>query len=119
MRKGGKGAWRLFRRPRQAVVMAAITKKDLAELIHARLGLSRRESSDIVDYFFDTARKALLKGEPVKLPRFGSLHVKERRPRKGRNPSTGEVINIPSRNEVVFTPSRILRARLNSGADGN
>lgn len=98
--------------------MAATTKKDLAELIHARLGLSRRESSDIVDYFFDTVKKALMKGEPVKLPGFGSLHVKERRPRKGRNPSTGEVIDIPSRNEVVFTPSRVLRARLNPEEGG-
>ena len=94
--------------------MAATTKKDLAELVHARIGLSRRESSDIVDYFFATVKKALLKGETVKLPGFGSLRVKERKPRKGRNPSTGEVIAIPSRNEAVFTPSRILRTRLNS-----
>ena len=97
--------------------MAGVTKKDLAEHIHGRLGLSKRESADIVDYFFSTIKKSLRKGEPVKLSRFGTLQVKQRKPRKGRNPSTGQSIEIPSRNEVVFRPSRILRARMSSGKD--
>ncbi|MGI9558658.1 MAG: integration host factor subunit alpha [Thermodesulfobacteriota bacterium] len=95
----------------------AVTKKDLAFSIHEKLGFSQRESADIVDYFFDTVKTALQKGNSVKLPHFGSLYVKERKPRKGRNPATGEEVGIPSRNEVVFKPSRILRTRVNSKPD--
>ncbi len=94
-----------------------MTKKELADSIHAKLGLSKRESADIVDYFFDTMKTALKKGGSVKLPRFGSFYVKKRKPKKGRNPVTGEVIEIPSRNEVVFKPSRVLRAAADSGPD--
>ncbi len=92
----------------------AITKKDLADPINTKLGFSKREAADIVDYFFDTVKNSLKKGNSVKLPRFGSLYVKKRKPRKGRNPSTGEVVEIPSRNEVVFKSSRILRTAAGS-----
>jgi len=95
----------------------AVTKEKLADSIHKKLGFSKRESADIVEYFFDTLKKTLQKGDSVKLHRFGSLHVKERKPRKGRNPATGEIIEIPSRNEAVFKPSRILRALTNYEAD--
>ncbi len=95
----------------------AVTKKEIADLIHKKLGFSKRESADIVEYFFDTLKKSLQKGDWVKLHRFGSLYVKKRKPRKGRNPATGEIIKIPSRNEVVFKPSRTLREQTNYKKD--
>lgn len=88
----------------------------MADSIHFKLGLSKRESADIVGYFFDIIKKNLKEGKPVKLPRFGSLYVKKRKSRKGRNPATGENVSIAPRNDVVFRPSRILRARTDSKA---
>lgn len=94
-----------------------MTRKDLADAIHGKLGFSKRESSDIVDYFFDTVKNALKKGDPVKLPRFGSFYVKKTKAKKGRNPVTGEVVDIPPRSKIAFKPSRILRAAANSKPD--
>ena len=86
-----------------------MTRKELSNAIHERIGLSKRESSQIVGYFFNLLKDEFLKSGEIKLPRFGSFYVKERKPRKGRNPSTGETIEIASRKVIVFKPSRLLR----------
>lgn len=86
-----------------------MTKKELSDNLHTKIGLSKRESSEIVDYFFKLIKDGLVSGDGVKLPRFGSFRVQRRKSRKGRNPSTGETIEISSRNAVVFKPSRFLR----------
>ncbi|NIP31819.1 MAG: integration host factor subunit alpha [Candidatus Dadabacteria bacterium] len=86
-----------------------MTKKELSDTLHTKIGLSKRESAEIVDYFFNLLKDNLSDGKGVKLPRFGSFRVQERKSRKGRNPSTGETIEISSRKAVVFKPSRFLR----------
>lgn len=86
-----------------------MTKKELSEKIHKKIGLSKRESAEIIEHFFNVLKNNLGKGEGVKLPRFGSFRVQERKARKGRNPSTGETIEIGARKAVVFKPSRFLR----------
>lgn len=90
-----------------------MTKKELADVIHKRIGLSKRESAEIVDYFFDLAKEELTEGEGLKMPRFGSFRIQERKSRKGRNPATGDSIHISKRKAVVFKPSRFLRDALN------
>ena len=91
-----------------------MTKKELSEKIHRKIGLSKRESAEIVEYFFELLKENLTKGNGIKLPRFGSFRVQQRKARKGRNPSTGETIEIGSRKAVVFKPSRFLRDALDS-----
>ena len=86
-----------------------MTKKELSEKIHRKIGLSKRESAEIVEYFFDLLKNSLGNGDGIKLPRFGSFRVQQRKARKGRNPSTGETIEIGARKAVVFKPSRFLR----------
>ena len=86
-----------------------MTKKELSEKIHRKIGLSKRESAEIVEYFFELLKENLTKGNGIKLPRFGSFRVQQRKARKGRNPSTGDTIEIGSRKAVVFKPSRFLR----------
>lgn len=86
-----------------------MTKKDLSDTIHRKIGLSKRESSEIIEYFFSLIKSGLVEGDNVKLPRFGSFRVQKRKARKGRNPSTGETISISERDAVVFKPSRFLR----------
>jgi integration host factor subunit alpha len=91
-----------------------MTKKELSEKIHRKIGLSKRESAEIVEYFFELLKENLTKGNGIKLPRFGSFRVQQRKARKGRNPSTGDTIEIGSRKAVVFKPSRFLRDAMDS-----
>ncbi|MEE9193797.1 MAG: integration host factor subunit alpha [Thermodesulfobacteriota bacterium] len=91
-----------------------MTKKELSEKIHRKIGLSKRESAEIVEYFFELLKENLTEGNGIKLPRFGSFRVQQRKARKGRNPSTGDTIEIGSRKAVVFKPSRFLRDAMDS-----
>ena len=91
-----------------------MTKKELSEKIHRKIGLSKRESAEIVEYFFELLKNNLTEGNGIKLPRFGSFRVQQRKARKGRNPSTGDTIEIGSRKAVVFKPSRFLRDAMDS-----
>lgn len=91
-----------------------MTKKELSEKIHRKIGLSKRESAEIVEYFFELLKNDLTAGNGIKLPRYGSFRVQQRKARKGRNPSTGETIEIGSRKAVVFKPSRFLRDAMDS-----
>ena len=91
-----------------------MTKKELSEKIHRKIGLSKRESAEIVEYFFELLKENLTEGNGIKLPRFGSFRVQQRKARKGRNRSTGDTIEIGSRKAVVFKPSRFLRDAMDS-----
>lgn len=95
-----------------------MTKKELAEIIHAKIGLSMRESTEIVEFFFETVKGRLGNGESIKIPKFGSFRIQKRKPRKGRNPATGETIEITERKAIVFKPSRFLRDALNKDSSG-
>ena len=91
-----------------------MTKKELSEKIHRKIGLSKRESAEIVEYFFELLKENLTEGNGIKLPRFGSFRVQQRKARKGRNPSTGDTIERGARKAVVFKPSRFLRDAMDS-----
>ncbi len=90
-----------------------MTKKELADVIHTRIGLSKREAAEIVEFFFETVKEKLTSGEGIKIPNFGSFRVQNRKSRKGRNPATGETIEIVERKAIVFKPSKFLRNVLN------
>ncbi len=90
-----------------------MTKKELADVIHVKIGLSRRESAEIVDFFFNIVKEKLAKGEGVQIRGFGSFRLQKRKAKKGRNPATGEAIVIADRTVVTFKPSRFLRDSIN------
>jgi integration host factor subunit alpha len=90
-----------------------MTKKELADIIHVKIGLSRRESAEIVEFFFETVKEKLAHGEGIKIPGFGSFRLQKRKARKGRNPATGDAIIISDRTVVTFKPSRFLRDSIN------
>jgi integration host factor subunit alpha len=90
-----------------------MTKKELADVIHVKIGLSRRESAEIVEFFFETVKEKLASGEGIKIPGFGSFRLQKRKARKGRNPATGDAIVISDRTVVTFKPSRFLRDSIN------
>lgn len=87
-----------------------LTKAELAELLFQHVGLNKREAKDIVDAFFEEIRESLARGDEVKLSGFGNFQVRDKSPRPGRNPKTGEVILIDARRVVTFHASQKLRS---------
>lgn len=94
-----------------------LTKAELAELLFERVGLNKREAKDIVDTFFEEIREALASGNEVKLSGFGNFQVRDKPPRPGRNPKTGEVIPIAARRVVTFHASQKLKSIVEASGD--
>lgn len=92
----------------------SMTKADLVEKVYLKTGFSKKESSDIVEMVFDLMKSTLENGEKIKLAGFGNFVVKQKATRRGRNPQTGEEIEISSRNILTFKPSQVLKAAINS-----
>lgn len=90
-----------------------LTRKDLAEAISNQLGYPQSSCADIVDSFLDAMKQALLDGETIKLVHFGTFSIRDKAPRRGRNPRTGESITIKKRQTVSFRPSKKLREQIN------
>ncbi len=84
-------------------------KKDILELAHQKSTLSHRELREAFSAIVSAISETLLKQGRVSIPKFGVLKVKERAPRKGRNPKTGEIIQIPAKKAVVFRPAKALK----------
>jgi integration host factor subunit alpha len=66
---------------------------------------------------FDTIKETLERGEKIKISGFGNFVVREKKPRVGRNPQTGEEIEITARKVLTFRPSQVLKAALNKGQE--
>ena len=77
-------------------------------------GLKPDEIERIVEIFFDEITKRLSSGGRVELRGFGAFSTRERRPRKGRNPRTGEPVEVPAKRVPYFKPGKEMRAKLNS-----
>ena len=90
-----------------------LTRKELASSVTNKLGISQSNAAEIVDTVFATLKNTLVGGESIKLVHFGSFMVRDKSPRRGRNPKTGESMLITKRQMVNFRPSRQLRERLN------
>ncbi|MDO8462112.1 MAG: integration host factor subunit alpha [Deltaproteobacteria bacterium] len=93
-----------------------MTKAEIIEAIYSKIGFSKKESADIVELVFDTIKETLEKGEKIKISGFGNFVVRQKRPRIGRNPQTGEEIEISARKVLTFRPSQVLKSALNNKA---
>ena len=94
-----------------------MTKADIVEIIYEKIGFSRKESAEIVDLVFDLLKETLEVGDKVKISGFGNFVVRQKRSRKGRNPQTGEEIQITARRVLTFKPSQVLKNALNASAE--
>lgn len=94
-----------------------MTKAEIIEKIYEKVGFSKKESAEIVELVFDTMKETLEKGEKIKISGFGNFVVRQKRPRIGRNPQTGEEIEISARRVLTFRPSQVLKNVLNNGAE--
>jgi integration host factor subunit alpha len=90
-----------------------LTRADLAEAVYKRIGLSRSESSSLVELMLAEISAAVERGENVKLSSFGSFIVRSKGERIGRNPKTGVEVPITPRRVMVFKASNVLKARIN------
>jgi integration host factor subunit alpha len=93
----------------------SMTKADIVTAIYEKVGISKTESSDVVESVFEILKETLERGEKVKISGFGTFTVKEKNCRKGRNPQTGEGITITARSVLTFKPSQVLKKALNQG----
>lgn len=86
-----------------------LTRADLAETLHRKVGLSRAESNKLVESILASMSDALARGENVKISGFGSFLLREKGERIGRNPKTGVEVPIPPRKVLTFRASQSLR----------
>ena len=93
-----------------------LTRADLTEAVFNAVGLSRNDSAQMVEDILEEMCAALTRGETVKLSSFGTFQVRHKSERIGRNPKTGEEVPIAPRRVLVFRPSHVLKAQINSGA---
>lgn len=93
-----------------------VTRADLCEAVYQKIGLSRTESSKLVEAVLDEICDAVARGENVKLSSFGSFVVRDKGERIGRNPKTGVEVPIEPRRVMVFKPSNVMKARINGQA---
>ena len=89
-----------------------LTRKELAQVINEKLGISQRSAGELVDEFFSSLKQTLLDEEAVKLVQFGTFSVRQKSPRMGRNPRTGETMEIAKRSMVSFKASKGLREKI-------
>jgi len=94
--------------------MNALSKAIIAETLCDDLNLSKPESKELVENFFEELRHGLENGQHVKLSGFGNFTLRDKPQRPGRNPKTGEEIPVMARRVVTFKPGLKLKTRIES-----
>lgn len=92
--------------------MDTLTRADIADAIHRRLGLSRAEALTMVEAIIDRMSEALERGENVKISGFGTFLLRDKTERVGRNPKTGVEVPITPRRVLTFRASQILKEKV-------
>ena len=95
-----------------------VTRVDLYEAVYQKVGLSRSETSFLVELILKQITDTLAEGETVKLSSFGTFIVRKKEQRIGRNPKTGLEVAISPRRVIVFKPSPILKRQVNEKRSG-
>src|SRR5215470_14152526 len=93
-----------------------LTKADLIEEVLRVTELPRKESETIVETIFESIIDALQKGDKIEIRGFGSFRTRQRRGRIGRNPKTGEKVEVPAKKIPFFKPSKELKDFVNTAA---
>jgi len=94
-----------------------LTKKDLVNLVYMQLGFSKQISDNLIDDFFHTIVENLIREKKLKISKFGTFSIREKKQRVGRNPKTKEEKIITKRNVVLFKPSKEFKDFINLNKD--
>lgn len=99
-------------------IVGAMTKADLINVVAKRLDITQVQSGIIVEAALKSIVQALQRGEEVEIRGFGSFRFRNRAPRKGRNPKTGEKVDVPPKRIPYFKMGKELKALLNENGAG-
>jgi integration host factor subunit beta len=106
--------WMLsFALEKQAHERTFMTKADLIDEVSRLAELTRKDSEVIVETIFDSVVRSLRAGDKIEIRGFGSFRTRQRRPRVGRNPKTGERVEVPAKKIPFFKPSKELKDLVN------
>lgn len=95
-----------------------MTKAEIVDAVYDKVGgFSKKEAAEVVEEVFEAMKDVLVRGEKIKVSGFGNFVVRSKKERIGRNPQTGEQIEISARRVLNFKPSQVLKAVLNPGRD--
>jgi integration host factor subunit beta len=86
-----------------------MTKAELVERVAEKINLTKKQTEAIVNILLNSITEALGEGDKVELRGFGSFRIRERNPREGRNPKTGETVSIPAKKVPFFKAGKELR----------
>lgn len=95
-----------------------MTKKEIVKMIAEEIGLTQVETKEVVQSTLDAIIDAIASQGRIELRNFGVFEVKERAPRKARNPRTGEKLYVPAKRVVVFKPGCLLEQRVATPSAG-
>ena len=101
----------------EAVVRGSMTKALLVEEVARVADLTKKDAETIVDTVFRCIIDALHRGEKIELRGFGSFRLRQREPRKGRNPKTGDRVDVPPKKVPYFKPGKDLKELINHGPE--
>ncbi len=90
-----------------------MTKANIVEEVYKKVGFSKSQAAEIVEAIFETMKKVLERGEKLKISGFGNFTPRDKKTRIGRNPKTGEAIEISARRVVTFKASPVLKSKMN------
>ena len=90
-----------------------LTKKDLVNLVYMQLGFSKQVSENLIEDFLSTVVSNIKDEKKLKLSKFGTFSIRQKKSRIGRNPKTKETKTISSRNVVLFKPSKEFKEFVN------
>ena len=88
-------------------------KADLINKISQEMSIPKQEAENGVNFFFNTIKEALLRGDEIEIRGFGSFRFRRRTSRSGRNPRTGEPVKVPPKKVLYFKPSKLLKELIN------
>ena len=94
---------------------AIMTKADLIDEVSRLAELTRKDSEVIVETIFDSVVRSLRAGDKIEIRGFGSFRTRQRKARMGRNPKTGEKVEVPAKKIPFFKPSKELKDLVNEG----
>ncbi len=90
-----------------------MTKANLVETVAKEADMTKKDAEQLVEIIFESIIGSLNKGEKIELRGFGSFRIRERDARKGRNPKTGEAVDIPAKRVAYFKPGKELKEIIN------
>jgi integration host factor subunit alpha len=89
-----------------------MTKADLVDRIFEKIGLSKKEAQEIIEILFDTMKQTFVEGESIKISGFGTFNVRQKMARRGRNPKTGDDLEINPRKVISFRASNQIKSAI-------